>query len=131
MSPPRVEIHTDHLLIKLEGVDRVAAMKGSLVVPYSTIASAAVASPEWPAVVTPWRLGTHLPGVVAKGTFREWNGRRRFLDIDRGTKHALKLQLHGHPDYDEVELDVADAPQVVAAVAKHRPESMTPPPVYE
>jgi hypothetical protein len=131
MKTSRVEIHDDHLLIKFDGITGVAAMKRALVVPYSTIASAGVEKPQWPGVLDV-RAGTHLPGRLAVGTFKGWtSGERRLLDLHRGTTQALKLKLDGHPEYDEVELDVPSAGDVVQAVARHRPGSMRSPPPKE
>ena len=131
MKTSRVEIHDDHLLIKFEGMTGVAAMKRVLVVPYSTIASAGVEKPHWPGVLDV-RTGTHLPGRLALGSFKGWtSGERRLLDLHRGTTQALKLKLDGHPEYDEVELDVPSAGEVVQAVAQHRPRAMRSPPARE
>lgn len=131
MNSSRVEIHDDHLLIRFDGTAGVAAMRRSLVVPYSTIASAAVEQPHWPGVLDV-RAGVNVPGRLAIGSFREWSsGERRLLDIHRGTTQALKLKLDGHPEYDEVELDVPSAGEVVQAVAKRRPPATRTPPARE
>lgn len=131
MNTSRVEIHDDHLLIRFDGTAGVAAMKRSLVVPYSTIASAALAQPHWPGVLDV-RAGVNVPRRLAMGTFKGWtSGERRLLDLHRGTTQALTLKLDGHPQYDEIELDVPSAGEVVHAVAQHRPASMRSPPARE
>lgn len=131
MNASRVEIRDDHLLIRFDGPAGVAAMRRSLVVPYSTIASAGVEKPHWPGVLDV-RAGVNVPHRLAIGSFKGWtSGERRLLDLHRGTTQALKLKLDGHPEYDEVELDVPSAGEVVHAVARHRPASMRSPPPKE
>lgn len=131
MNHARVEVHDDHLLVKLEGLHGVGAFRRSLVVPYSTISSASIESPHWPGLVDNVRVGTFVPRVLALGAVRTWQGERRLYDIDRSTTQALTLRLEGHPEFDRVELDVQDAARVVEAVAHHRPEHVRGPPARE
>lgn len=131
MKPPRVEFRNDHLILKLEGVRSVEAARRAIVIPYSTIENAEVKTPHWPGVMDGWKYGAHLPGLVARGTFVAWSGRRRFLDIDRKTKQALTLRLEGHAEFDEVEVDVPDAGEALGEIAKHRQIAPGLPPVYE
>jgi hypothetical protein len=78
------------------------------------------------------RAGVNVPGRLAIGSFRGWSsGERRLLDLHRGTTQALKLTLDGHPEYDEVELDVPSAGEIVQAVARRRPPAARSPPARE
>ena len=125
----RIDIREDHLLIELQGIDQVAGMRRTLLVPFSTIEGAASEAPAWPRLGSV-RLGTHLPGRIAVGAFRE-QGERRFFDIARGQTQALRLTLKGHPEFDAVEVATGESERVLAEVARHRPESIHRPPVYE
>lgn len=131
MKPAHIEFHEDHLSLKLEGVHAAEAMRRAVIVPYSTIENAEVRAPEWPGFVDHYTVGAFLPGVVARGTFVEWNGRRRFLDIDRKTQQALTLKLQDHADFDEVTVDLPDAGLALDAVSKHRTIAPSLPPVFE
>jgi len=94
-------------------------MRRALVVPYSTIAFGGRSkSPNGPGVARLCGRERNLPGRLALGTFKAgWTSGRAgpFLDLHRGTTQPLKLKLDGHPEYDEVELDVPSAGEVVQA----------------
>jgi len=60
-------------------------------------------------MVKEWRIGTHLPNVIAHGLFVPWTGgARRFVHFDRKTERVLTIHLDGHPDYAEVSVEVRD-----------------------
>jgi hypothetical protein len=125
----RVDVREDHLLIELQGIDQVAALRRTLVVPFSTIEGVACEAPEWPKLGSV-RVGTHVPGRIAAGAFRQ-DGGRQFIDIGRDTRQALRLTLRGHPEFDAVEIATDEPERIVGEVARHRPESVQRPPVYE
>lgn len=129
MSSPRIEFHEDHLAIRLEGMQRVEAMRRAVVVPYGTIENAQVAPPSWPGITTV-RVGTHVPQLVACGSFHE-NAQWRFLDIRRETHEALTLYLKDHAEFDELTLDVPDAGRVLDEISRHAHVAPTIPPVLE
>ena len=131
MKPATLEFHHDHLALKLEGVHAAEAMRRAIVVPYSTIGNAEVQEPEWPGLVDHYQVGSFLPGVLARGTFVEWSGRRRFLDIGRDTKRALTIKLSGHPEFDEVTVDLPDPGAALDQVARHKTIAPAIPPVME
>src|SRR5258708_520599 len=131
MNAPRVEAKEDHLLIRFEGLHAVGALRSSVVIPYSTIREASAERPSWPAFTTIRSLGFHVPGQMAVGTFRAPGGKRRFVDLEKGAQKALKLELSGHPEFDEVEIEAEMPEQVVTEIAKHRPIEVKRPPVYE
>ncbi|GEM_PF-3587252 len=124
-----IDVREDHLLIELHGIDQVAAMRRTLLVPFSTIEGAACEAPAWPRLGSV-RMGTHVPGRIAAGAFKEGAG-RRFVDIGRDTRQTLRLTLHNHPEFDEVEVATDEPERIVGEVARHRPESVQRPPVYE
>ena len=117
MAAPTLDLRDDHLRVTLDTMASVMAVSGDLVIPYSSIQSVDVVAPEWPPAFTPWRVGTHFPGLVAKGRFgRGFRGLRRFLWLERGTTRVLRLRLQGHPVYEEISLDVPDAEGLRAAI---------------
>lgn len=117
MTHPRLAFGADHLLVELPGAEGVLSAKRHLILPYSTIDRAALEAPHWPALLDV-KLGTALPGYVAKGSFRRGE-ERRFLHFDRGAGEVLTLRLAGHPEFDEVELDVDD-PEIALRELEHR-----------
>lgn len=123
MGTPVVELQDDHLRVRLDAVASVTALSGDLVVPYSTVESVDVVAPEWPSAFPAWRVGLHLPGVVAKGRFASsWRGPRRFLWLDRRTRRVLRLRLRGHPQLGEVALDVPDAEALADSLRTRLPK---------
>jgi hypothetical protein len=121
MGTPVVTLHADHLHVKLDKAASIQTLSGDIVVPYSTVRAVDVAPPTWPPPFTLWRVGTHMPGVVARGRFGDsWRGLRRFLWIDRRTTRALRLRLEGHPQYQEIVLDVRDAEDLREGIEARR-----------
>lgn len=121
MGTPTVDLQDDHLRVTLDPMASIITVSGDLVVPYSTVESVEVVPPEWPPFFPPWRVGTHMPGFVAKGRFgRSFRGPRRFLWLERGTTRVLRLRLQGHPIYEEVALDVPDAEALRDAIEARR-----------
>jgi len=132
MNHANVEPHEDHLVIRLDALHSVAALRRQIIVPYSTIAEARVGDPEWPAFFTNLRNGTHVPGLIALGSFRGIvTGERAFVDLARDTKRALTLKLDGHPEYDRVEVDARGTEEALHELGRHRANVGVRPPVYE
>lgn len=117
---PHIQLAQDHLTVQFEGLGAAAHMRRSIVIPFSTMTRVDVGAPEWPPLVRAWRVGTHLPGITARGTFVGWQGRRTFYSIDRRTKEALTMHLREHPDFDEVTLDVPDPRGTLQRIEEHR-----------
>lgn len=125
----RIDVREDHLLIELQGVDQVAALRRTLLVPFSTIEGAACEAPAWPRLGSV-RVGTHVPGRIAAGTFRQ-HGHREFIDIARDTKQALRLSLRNHPEFDAVEIGTSEPERILGEVARRQPQAVSVPPAYE
>lgn len=107
--PVAVEYYSDHVVFRMVGPAAVSSLRRTVLVPYSRIREARVERPPWPSMVREWRVGAHVPGLLASGYFSTWDRRRRrFLHFDRGASHVLTLALEGHPSYDEVSLQLAD-----------------------
>lgn len=107
--PVALDYMSDHLVVRLVGPSVLASLRRNIVIPYSDIAEVSVEAPRWPSMLKEWRIGTHLPGVIAQGLFSTWNGKhRRFVHFERSTKRVLTLRLSGHPDVEEVSVEVRD-----------------------
>lgn len=106
--PVALEYRSDHLLLRMVGPTALASLRRVLFVPYSNIASVEVGEPRWPSAFGP-RVGTHLPKVIASGTFSDWRLKdRRFLHFDRNSGEVLTIRLLGHPSFDEISVEVRD-----------------------
>lgn len=121
MGTPTLELNEDHLRVKLDRMASVTTLTGDVVVPYSTLATVDVVAPEWPPFLPPWRVGLHLPGVVAKGRFAAgFRGPQRLLWFDRNARRVLRLRLAGHPQFGEIALDVPDAESLRERIESRR-----------
>lgn len=106
--PVALEYRSDHLLLRMVGPAALASLKRVLFVPYSDIADVVVEAPRWPPTFAP-RVGTHMPGFIASGSFWNWKlGDRRFLHYERSTNRVLTLRLRGHPSFDEISVEVRE-----------------------
>lgn len=107
--PVALEYKSDHLLLRLVGRSALTCLRRSVVIPYSDIVGVEVEAPRWPSLIKEWRIGTHLPSVIAHGLFSTWDGKhKRFLHYERDTTRALTIRLVGHPDFHEVSVEVRD-----------------------
>lgn len=107
--PVALDYKSDHLVIRLVGRSVITSVRRAVVVPYSSIRGVDVEEPRWPSLLGGWRVGTHLPGQIAHGAFATWKGEnRRFVHFDKSTQRVVTLRLEGHPQFDEVSVDVRD-----------------------
>lgn len=121
MSKPAVEVLNDHLKISFHGVDVAIGLVRSIVVPFSTIASADVAPPTWPKLTEAFGAGLRAPPLVLKGSIGKMLGPwDRFYWQDRRTDRVLRLRLVGHPRYQEINLDVEDPDALLERIEVQR-----------
>lgn len=84
----RVEVVGDRLSIQIEGMDKLWSLKSHLEIPLAHV-TGAEADPE---AVRDWRgwrgPGTHLPGVVAAGTFHHQSD-RVFWDVHDAARAVM------------------------------------------
>lgn len=121
MGKPAIVVHADHLLVKFSGLDRIAGVVGTLMVPFSTIERAEVGPPEWPGLREAWGIGLRAPRLVLRGRIGKPLGPYdRFFWQDRGTTRVLRLRLRGHPKLREVHLDVDDPDGVLQRIEQAR-----------
>lgn len=120
--PVALEYKSDHLLVRLVGSSVISSLRRTIVIPYSDIRHAEVEEPRWPSMVKEWRIGTHLPGVIAHGLFAAWSGKpRRFLHFERKTTRVLTLHLEGHPDFEQVSVEVRDPEAAQKEISRRAP----------
>lgn len=107
--PVALDYKSDHLVIRLVGRSVLSSLRRNVVIPYSDIRSVSIDAPRWPSMIKEWRIGTHIPGIIAHGLFSTWDLKhKRFLHYDRDSKRVLTLVLEGHPDFHEVSVEVRD-----------------------
>lgn len=107
--PVALDYKSDHLVLRLVGNSVLTALRRNVVVPYSDIQRVDVESPRWPSMIREWHIGTHLPNVIAHGLFSTWDMKhKRFVHFNKGTTRVLTLWLDGHPDFQEISVEVRD-----------------------
>jgi hypothetical protein len=116
----RVSIAGDDLIVDVEGLDKLWALKSRLTVPLSNVRGA-TADPgivrEPKGVRSP---GTHVPGVVVAGSFYA-DGERVFWDVHDADK-AIVIEL-GDEKYARLVIEVDDpqgAVDMIETAVRHR-----------
>jgi hypothetical protein len=107
-----VRIDDDNLIVEIEGLDKLWALKSRLEIPLANVRGA-TADPG--AIKEPKGIrapGAHLPGVITAGTFHI-DGERVFWDIHDATK-AVVIEL-ADERYARLIVQVAD-PRVTVAL---------------
>jgi hypothetical protein len=89
----RVNIDGDDLIVDVEGLDKLWALKSRLTIPLANVRGATID----PGIVRGPKgfraPGTHMPGVIVAGTFHH-DGERVFWDVHDPAK-AVVIQLDG------------------------------------
>ena len=105
-----VRITGDRLVVELQGLHKLWALKSRIDVPLAHVRGATVD----PGIVREPKgiraPGLHIPGAAAIGTFRR-DGEKHFWDV-RGGSHAVVVQLDDE-SYDRLVVEVADPHAVV------------------
>ncbi|MEO8726996.1 MAG: hypothetical protein ABI383_12850 [Acidobacteriaceae bacterium] len=101
-----LSISGDPLVLRVEGADKLWALKSSLEIPLRHIAGVR-ADPE---IARGWwhglkMLGTNFPGVITAGSFYQ-DGRRVFWDV-HNPENTIVIELRDD-QYDELIVEVAD-----------------------
>jgi hypothetical protein len=86
-----IDITADELVVNVEGLDKLWALKSSLTIPLANVRGA---TPD-PSIAYEWKgvrtAGTYVPGVIVAGSFRS-EGERVFWDV-RNPAKALVIEL--------------------------------------
>jgi hypothetical protein len=112
----RAEIVGDTLHLRVEGMDKVWALKSQLSIPLQHITGVRLDEE----VVKQWfhglRMpGTSIPGVITAGTFYQ-DGKRIFWDIHR-PERAVVISL-AHESYNELVIEVENPEEFVASLQR-------------
>ncbi|MFI2649635.1 hypothetical protein [Micromonospora fulviviridis] len=111
----KVRIDNDSLVVEIEGLDKLWALKSRLAIPLLNVRGA-TADPgvikEPKGIRAP---GAHLPGVIIAGTFHV-DGERIFWDV-RDPAKAVVIQLRDER-YTRLIIQVAD-PRATVALVEH------------
>jgi hypothetical protein len=110
------EIAGESLILHMEGMDKVWALKSQLTIPLKHITGVRLDED----VVKKWyhglRMpGTSIPGVITSGTFYQ-DGKRVFWDIHHPAQ-AVVLSL-AHESYNELVIEVENPAEFVAELQK-------------
>jgi hypothetical protein len=111
----KVSIDGDTLIVEIEGLDKLWAVKSRLEIPLGSVRGA-TADPgvikEPKGIRAP---GAHVPGVITAGTFYV-DGERVFWDVHDPAR-AVVIELHGQR-YARLVIEVADPRATVALVER-------------
>ena len=101
-----IEIAGDVAVLEVRGWSKLWALKSRLEIPLANVrgvrADPQAARGWWKGIRAP---GTHIPGVIAAGTFYR-DGKRVFWDV-RDPERTIVIEL-ADDDYDELIVEVAD-----------------------
>jgi hypothetical protein len=106
----KVSISDETLVVDVEGMDKLWALKSRLTIPLANVRGA-TADPGMMREPRGVRVpGTRIPGVITAGTFRH-DGERVFWDVHDGAK-AVVIQL-ADERYDRLVIEVDDPSSTV------------------
>ena len=89
----RVELTDSFLVVHVEGVDKLLALKSSITIPLEHVAGADPDASEATGLFHGLRLpGTNLPGIITAGTFLS-HGEWTFWDV-HDAANAIVIRLH-------------------------------------
>ncbi|GHH63399.1 hypothetical protein ACFXKJ_13660 [Kitasatospora indigofera] len=101
----RVSVTDGTLVVEVEGIDKLWALKSRLEIPLANVRGATID----PGMAQESRgiklLGTHMPGLITAGTFRS-HGDRVFWDV-KNPAGAIVIEL-ADENYTRLILEVAD-----------------------
>jgi hypothetical protein len=111
-----VELTRDALVVHVQGMDRLWALKSRLEIPLAHVVGAEVdpeVAREWhKGIRTP---GTHVPGVITAGTFYQ-EGERVFWDV-HDPESTVVIHLEDER-YARLVIEVDDPPSTAAAIQR-------------
>jgi hypothetical protein len=107
-----IDVVDSSLVVVMGGLDGIAGLRRRIRFPLTHVRSATIgrrvgSNPGW------CIAGTHLPGILTAGTFRQ-QGRVAFWNVRR-SKRPLVVDLEG-ADYDRLVVEVPDPDAAVAAI---------------
>lgn len=111
----QITVHEDELVVDVEGMDRLWALRSRLTIPLAHVRGA-TADPGIASEPAGWRVGgARVPGVLVAGTFRQ-SGDRVFWDV-HDPAGAVVIELVDD-EYQRLVVEVADPRATVEAVER-------------
>jgi hypothetical protein len=109
-----IEVTGDSLIVRIEGADRLWAMKSRLEIPLANVVSAASAGPEAHSWLHGIRAGgAHVPGVISAGRFYS-HGQLVFWDVHDPDK-AIGIDLRDER-YARLVIEVSDPKDEISRI---------------
>lgn len=109
-----VTVDGPNLVLEIEGMDKLWALKSRLEIPLAHIKSVVADPPEvhdwWKGVKA---YGAHLPGVLTAGTFY-YHDRRIFWDVHH-PENSIGIDLQDER-YDQIIVEVVDPAATIALI---------------
>jgi hypothetical protein len=111
-----LSIEGNMLSLKVEGLDRLWALKSHLEIPLAHIKGVhrdpqGLYNMNWKTIKAP---GTLVPGVIAAGTFYQ-QGKRVFWDV-HNPENVIVIELHDER-YEALVIEVADPDRAISLIA--------------
>ncbi|QIM15692.1 hypothetical protein G7067_03500 [Leucobacter insecticola] len=95
----RVEVHADRVVVRLTAAEKFAAMRRrDIVLDRSAIASAVITDDPWVWIRGVRASGSHIPGKLAEGTWRNLSGRDFVLARSGRGAVVIDLDVSGAPE---------------------------------
>jgi hypothetical protein len=110
-----IAINGDRLVLEMEGLDKLWALKSRMEIPLANISGVHSADPDvargwWKSIKI---AGTYIPGLIIAGTF-ERQRKRVFWDVESAEK-AIVIDLVDDR-YDELVVEVGDPQAAVTQI---------------
>ncbi len=112
-----IDIERGDLIVRLSGLEQMAALRHEVRLPVSTMVSACVDSDPWGAMRGIWAPGTGIPGLLAYGV-RRLTGRRPDFAAVHGRGPAVRVELGTGSPFGRLVVSVADPHATVAALRR-------------
>ncbi len=109
-------IDGDTLVLRLSGLERLAAMRGDIRLPARAVRAVSVAAEPWHALRGIRAPGTGIPRVVAYGTRRMTGGHPDFTAV-HGTGPAVQIDLDERAEFGRLLVTMPN-PQATAAALR-------------
>jgi hypothetical protein len=110
-----VIVQRDDLVVALNPLEKLAALRGDVRVPLSAVRAVLVEPYPWLAMRGIGAPGTGLPGVIAYGVRRMTRDRNDFAALIAG-RSAIRVELDAPASFARLLVSVDDAASVAASI---------------
>ena len=115
----KISFNKQKVIIEIEGIDKILALKSSIEIPIEHILSVSKAddiAKKWLGIKGIKKIaGSNLPGVISKGTF--YDKGRVFLDIHH-PENTILLSLR-NDKYTEIIVEVEDRDNIINEISQY------------